>query len=85
MDQLELFATGELVTIKEYLRGWTAETRARVLNKKTADRLPRKIDGCKEVHGVTRPSPAIHRADSGKCLAAACSGKPSIQAIRKQV
>lgn len=37
MDQLELFETGELITIREYLQGWNAATRERVLQKKAKE------------------------------------------------
>ena len=52
MEQLDLFATGELVTIREYLQGWNAATRARVLSKKATSGPPGNTDG----EEVMRPS-----------------------------
>lgn len=57
MDQMELFGSGELVTIKEYLTGWNEATRARVLSKKEAEREQRirRLSACTSC--ADKPSP----------------------------
>jgi hypothetical protein len=82
MEQMPLFGEGELVPVREFLHVWNEAERAQRLNKKTADRLPRKIDGCKVV--VMRLSSEGHQSCSGKypnesgeaSHAIAATGKP---------